>query len=275
MRKSFTVLIVICALVVLTTSSLAIYYRDQAAYFQREYNLALDRLSRMPPVSLAHVSAALPPGQTAEKKPAVARVMDSLSSQRRDTEFPGAEQGNPLSIPGVALPPRNPESERARRRSSDWIENLRTNDPQRYAEFQQRRQSMQENIQNAWTQASDYFMNRDTSRMNPADQEEYKMMIALLGQASSLSQQLQSGLPADVRQQVATDLRSNVVAVMPLLENERNREYYDVAVAMGHNEQDAATMVDYINQIASNTSLRTIIPGARIGGMPGGNPPGR
>jgi len=127
-------------------------------------------------------------------------------------------------------------------------------------------------MQNAWGQATNYFMNRDLSKMSQTDMEEYNTMITLLSQAAALNQQLQSGLPSDVRHQVASNLRSNIVALAPLLENERNREYYDAAVAMGQNQQDAATMVNYINQITSNTSLRAIIPGVRIGGMHGVGP---
>jgi len=158
------------------------------------------------------------------------------------------------------------------------MENLRTNDPQRYAEFQQRREAMQQNMQNAWGQATNYFMNRDTSRMAQSELDEYNTMVTLLSQAGALNQQLQSGLPPEERQQVMANLRSNIVAVVPLLENERNREYYDVARTMGQSEQDAATLVSYINQITSNTTLRTILPGVRMGGMggmPGGmGPPG-
>jgi len=262
---------VIGAVVLLTTSSLALYYRGQAAYFKQEYSAAVERLARMPSVSPIRDATVLSE-KAAQNKTSVSKMAGtSLSSKRQDPELPGAELGKPASIAGVTMPSRTADPERSRRRSSDWMENLRTNDPQRYAEFQQRRQTMQQNIQDAWSRANDFFMSRDTSKMNPADQEEYRMMLTLLGQASTLSQQLQSGLPDDVRQQVAADLRSNVVAVVPLLENERNREYFDVAVAMGQSEQDAATMVSYINQIASNTSLRAIIPGVRMGGM-GGNP---
>jgi len=258
---------VIGFVVLLITSSLAFYYRSQAVFFQREYNAVMAQHERM--------NAAIFPVEPSvsqrerELKPAhVLRKVDRRPSPQPDAQV--VVPVRPVAMADVATSLRSSDSERFRRRPSDWRENLRTNDPQRYAEFQQRRQQMQRNMQNAWTQASDYFLNRDTSAMAPSDQDEYRTMMALLGQASSLNQQLQSGLPSDVRQQVVADLRSNVVAVAPLLENERNREYFDMAVAMGQSEADAATLVSYINQIASNTSLRIIIPGVRVGGIPGG-----
>jgi hypothetical protein len=105
--------------------------------------------------------------------------------------------------------------------------------------------------------------------MDREEQDEYFTMMELLTEASFLNQQLQSELPPEVRRQFSQTLRSNVVAVLPLLENERDREYYDVAIAFGHSEEDAATMVSCINQITSNTSLRAILPGLRGRGLSG------
>ena len=159
------------------------------------------------------------------------------------------------------------------------MDNLRTSDPDRYEQMQQRRRALQQYAQNSWNQTTNYFMNRDTSNMSEPDFQEYTAMLQLLGQTWTLSQQLQSGLPPDVRQEVMSDLRSNVTALVPLLNNERDREYYQMALAMGQSEEDAAALVGYVNQITSNTSLRTVVPGVRGGGGPpggtmsGGPPP--
>lgn len=255
MRKQSTVLTVLSFIVLLTTSSLTIYYRNQALSFQQQYNVANERLKGVPFVPRVEV----------ERQVSVSQLVVPFSNNREPApQVVGT--GSLQLIEGVTPPPRDPEPDRGRRRPSDWMDNLRTNDPQRYAEFQQRRLELQQRMQNAWTQSADYFMSRDTSRMTPSDLVEYNTMTMLLSQAASLNQQLQSGLPPDERQQVMAALRSNIVAVVPLLENERNREYYDAAVAMGQSEQDAATLVAYINQIASNTTLRTILPGVRMGG---------
>ncbi|MEI6563753.1 MAG: hypothetical protein WCO42_05530 [bacterium] len=257
--------------VLLITSSLAFYYRSQAIAYQQDYDEAMARLSQMTAVAVA-TEPAVTREEGVRETPDVSRDADNRPPLRRESESQLAAKEPPPPIAGVTKPPRSAESDRSRRRSSDWMENLRTNDPPRYAELQQRRQTMSQTMQNAWAQANDYFMNRDTSKMAPTDLAEYTTMIKLLGQASSLNQQLQSGVAPEVRQQVAADLRSNIVAVAPLLENERNREYYDAALAMGQSDQEAATFVSYINQIASNTSLRAIIPGIRVGGMRGGGP---
>ena len=273
MRKRSAVLTGVSVVVLLATSSLALYYRSQAVHFQREYSAAMARLDRLNAETVTPAPAASR-GAVARKTPAAPREADAgRPAARPDPEPLVAETNSSAPLADVTMLPRAPEPDRLRRRSADWMENLRTNDPQRYLEFQQRRLEIQQNMQNAWGQTTNYFMNRDLSKMTPADLDEYNTMITLLGQTWALSQQLQSGLPPDVRQQVVATLRSNIVAVVPLLDSERNREYYDTAVAMGQSEQDAATMVSYINQITSNTSLRAILPGVRVGGMPGGVSP--
>lgn len=259
---------------VLTTSSLALYYRSQAVSFEREYRAALGRADRMAAAAAtAETDGARDDRMSRRVSPVKAMDVAPPPVPSRDPAMPTLEAGKTMPIVAAPPPARAPEGERSRRRPSDWMENLRTNDPQRYAEFQQRRQAMQQTMQNAWVQATNYFMSRDTSKMAQAELQEYNTMLTLLSEAGSLNRQLQSGLPPEVRQQVATQLRSNIVAVIPLLDKERNREYFDAAIAMGQSEEDATTLVTYINQITSNTTLRAILPGVRMGGMPGGGPP--
>lgn len=248
--------------VVLITSSLAIYYRGQAMQYYRQYIAAMDLLGRTTdnPVELE------PPVLSVARQTPVPRERAS-EAFRPESSLAVTSPPAPVAYVQVSS---NSLSERGRRGPADWMNYFRTNDPVRYAEFQQRRQEMQQRVQDAWSQSSNYFMSRDTSRMPQAELEEYNAMTMLLTQAATLNQQLQSGLPHDARHEVEAALRSNIVAVAPLLENERNREYFDAAVAMGQSEQDAAKMVGYINQISSNTSIRTILPGVRMGGGGGG-----
>lgn len=271
MRSKTAVLIGIAAVVLLTASSLAVFYRSQAMEYRQKYNETLARLNAM---------------NTSPDEPIAAEPSDEPHRNSRRGPHPGAVGGEPAAPqnapgemasapaqpaevpPGPAAP--TPGGERGGRRSFDWMEMMRTNDPARYAEFQQRRQDYQKSIQSAWNQATNYFLSRDTSRMSSAEVEEYNTMLALLGQTWALNQQLQSGLPPEQRREVVTALRSNIVTIAPLLENERNREYYDAAITMGQSPENAASMVSYINQITSNTSLRAIIPGLRFGGDFGG-----
>jgi hypothetical protein len=252
MFRNYSIIVVSVVLLIMT--SLAFYYRSEAARLQRQYSAALDQLSQM----------------AADAREVSAHEGEPRVAGKRPSPSPAAHAGMTAAPESVAdVPPPAPPkpADRGRRGSPEsWMEAFRTNDPPRYAEFQQRRAEMQQRMQAAWNQSSNYFMSRDTSKMPQAEFEEYTTMTLLLNQAAYLNQQLQSGLAPEVRHQVASELRSNIVAVAPLLENERNREYFDAAVAMGQSEQDAATLVAYINQITSNTSMRAILPGMRMGG---------
>lgn len=253
MRIKQSVWIGIGSISLLLASSLAFYYERQAVHYRREWQAAVNELHRV-------AVTVTVPSPAPETQPPSQPVGPAIGVTPREAPPP---QVPPTAV--AATSPTPSGSDRFRR-PSDWMENLRTNDPQRYAEFQQRRQAMQQNAENAWAQATDYFMNRDTSQMTQSEQEEYNTMLSFLEQAGALNQQLQSGLPPEQRHQVMSELRSNVLAVVPLLDNERNREYYDMALTMGHSEEDAAALVNYINQIASNTTLRSILPGLRMGG---------
>lgn len=255
--------------VAVAACSLALFYRSRASELERQYRLAIAQLDRTADATTA--TAATLASADADGKVSVTPMATDIPSPPVTRPTP-AGPGQPS--PSGASTNARPSSSRSQRRFSDWVEGMRTNDPQRYAEFQQRRQAFQQEMQSAWTHATNYFLSRDTSRMSDAEQEEYQTMLTLLEQTWTLNQQLQSGLSPEARTQAFATLRSNVTAIIPLLNNERNREYYDAALAMGQSPDDAATMVGYINLISSNTSLRTVLPGVRMGGgMFGDGPP--
>lgn len=277
MRTNYLVLIGLGVVILLITSALAMYYRHQAVCFQREWSAAVAQLSRIAAEPVTPQALATPKVEAKLKTPAAQTKADDaglIRTQRPELERQPAETDKPAPPPAVTMPQRSPGPERPRRRNSDWMENLRATDPQRYEEMQQRRREMQQYLQNAWVQTTNYFTNRDTSKMTDPEVEEFNMMVALLGETRALSQQLQSGLPPDARREVVSAVRSNMLVLAPLLDNERNREFYDLAVAMGQIEADAAAFVGYVNQITSNTSLRTILPGIMRGGLPGNRPSG-
>ncbi|OGV64955.1 MAG: hypothetical protein A2498_04115 [Lentisphaerae bacterium RIFOXYC12_FULL_60_16] len=186
----------------------------------------------------------------------------------------------PAPIPAGELPPSPiltvdepppPPRERPRQRGVEWLETMRTNNPERYQAFQQARSNWAQSVQNAWAQKSQFFMSRDTSRMDDAEFEEYTRMVEVMNHTWALGQQLQQeGMLRDERRQVMSTVHSNLVVLAPLLENERDRSIRDLALGMGHTDQDALAFVSYVNRIVSNTSVRAILPGMTgRGGRPG------
>jgi hypothetical protein len=256
------------------TTSLAVYYRGQARHFEGQWSWAVAQLGKMPAVPAAAPSFHVPTPEPRPKPAAVSNATPAI------VQRPAVEaQAEPGAVPApafVAAAPPAPDGQRGGRRGADWLSNLRTNDPQRYEEMQQRRKDFEERVQSAWARSTNYFMSRDTSKMSEPDLQDYSRMISLLDETRTLSDRLQSGVAPEERRQMFAAVRSNMVALTPLLDNERNKEYYDLAVAMGSDEKRAAEFVGYVNQIASNTSVRNIFPALGRGGPggPGGGPGG-
>lgn len=267
MLKGYSIAIVVCIVIAVILATLMLYYRQQAAFYKREWNTAVAQYEQMkpppivtqpPPLFEADYDSSARLAQTNTVVP-----QPPQASDRAATDEPAAEKS-------TATPPRQPEQERSWRRGSNWLESFKAADPKRYEEMQLRRQEMRDYIQNAWVQRTNYFRSRDTSKMTEEELEEYGAMMILLDETWTLSQRLQSGLPFNERYQVMWAVRSNMVALAPMLDDERNHEYYDLAVGMGHSATEASAFVDYVNQITSNTSLRTIFPNVMHGGLPHG-----
>ena len=96
--------------------------------------------------------------------------------------------------------------------------------------------------------------------------EEYSRFVSMLDETRALALQLRAGVPPDQRWQVISAVRSNMTALAPLLNNERDRELFDLATAMGQDAANAAAWVGYVNQITSNTPVRNIFPDMMRGG---------
>ena len=113
MRKQSAMLTVMSVFVLLITSSLALYYRNQAVYFQREYSAAVVRLGR--------VSAA--PRWEVTKTPAAPRDADAGNRplSRREIVPQVAEQDNLAPIASRRLQSRRFPRELPNRSGRDVV----------------------------------------------------------------------------------------------------------------------------------------------------------
>jgi len=256
-------LLLSCAgvLAIATTTSLAVYFGDQAKRLRQERDAAQLELRQLR-MEQASREASIPAQEGSQLAAAAAQA---TSAPKR--EAPQAESVT------IAEPARTETArqERPRRSGSEWLDNLRTNDPSRYETIQKWREDIQTHMETVWSQKTNYFTNRDTSKMTEAEFQEYSLMVKLMNDTWTLGQKLQAGLEHDDRHQVMSNIHSNMTALGPLLENEKNREFRDLAIGMGQTEQQAMEFVGYANQILSNTSMRTMMPGGGrgFGGGPG------
>ena len=266
------------------TTSLAVFYRTRAERFERAWRMAEEQVGRVQAAQVAAGTPALrqPPPRPGAVAGDQARAAEIARLTARIAELESELRSRPPAPPprpgpadtGSATGAGTPPAEAPDRRSGDWLERLRVDDPARFAAMQQRRQEFQQRLQEAWIQTTNHFLNRDTSRMDAQEREEYTRLLTLLDETWALGQRLQSGLPPEERRAVVSAMRSNMTVMAPLLVNERNREIRDLALSLGHSETEAQALVTYVNQIWDNTSLRNLFPGGMGAGRMRGGPPG-
>lgn len=251
----------------LAASVMALYYRSQATGFERKWRQL---------AALYRASQAAGESRNAIQDE-VGGIEEPIPEEVLPPNVPSAQAvaaSSPARVETNSVPRGAEDRGSASRRGGDWLSGFRTNDPARYEAMQKRREEGRQQAERAYAGATNYFLYRDTRNMSEVDKEEFLRMLALMQQTRGVFQQMQAGLPPDERRVAMSTVRSNLVALTPLLDQERDREMFDLAVSMGHNEAEAERMVAYVRQISSNTSLRVIFPdlprrGGRFDGPPG------
>jgi hypothetical protein len=238
--------------VMLVSASVAIHYRNKATHMERELAAVLARAddSRVggeetrqptePPVLGAGIPSRHGDGPTEGISPTglVSRLDgDARPGTQSDEVLPSDDE------PVYVITPKMRE-EAARRRELEGLLRFEAQQP----------------VLDAMTRATNYFANRKTSGMTVEQLAEFDRMVALLGKTVELKQALILGTGMGERARISSAIQSNLVSLAPMLENERNQQYRDLAVAMGHSKADASLLAGYISQIVSNTSINAIFP---------------
>jgi hypothetical protein len=261
----------------LVSGSFALYYHEQATHYRKEWESAMALLgteqsapSTPDSPSLSHADNVVTRRRERTQQKPFAEGGDTLVTRPAQADLDATETEIDSSFPTNDIVGEN----------RDWMETLRRTDParyeaelKRYEETLKRRQKARDNVVVAWNNATNYFANRKTSGMNEKQLAEYNRMLAILNETWAVKQELQGNkLRADDRRQATSLMQSNMVVLAQMLEAERNQEFKDLAVAMGHSETDAAAFAGYINQITSNTTINAIFPDLfqRGGGSRGG-----
>jgi hypothetical protein len=99
--------------------------------------------------------------------------------------------------------------------------------------------------------------------MTEEQQAAHDRMLELLDDTWELSVKLQADLPLDERRSAMRALRDNVVELEPLLEAERNREFYELGRVAGYDEAGAVRFTEYLTNVLQRTSLQSLVPAGR------------
>ncbi len=268
----------IVTVVFLTTSGLAMHFKIRADHFEQHY------LDTVLEAETLRERLNAPRHPVVEPRPVqvvqATEAMDSESLLERIAELEQAvaERDQLITVSQTsrrfAQPPMEEDASEPRERR-DRMEELRENDPERYEELMRRREEMRQRVQDSFARKASHFLYRDLSLMSEAEQEEYQHMLGLLGDTWDLHDRMQEGeLSREDRDELRQAYSENIRSLRPMLSAQRDREFYELGLQLGYNDQSAVEFVDYINNMIDITTLNMWSRGGRRGGFGSGGGPG-
>lgn len=235
---------------------LTFHYRQQSEYYRQQWENALSdpELDTPLPVKpsstrVVTVKAVAPPvadvtvlqTRIGELERQLAGKEAMIASLRQSVAGRTADNPAKMSEPSVFL-------------------SRRTNDVVRQAEFEKQRKESQQKVQNAFARKAAFLLKRDTSKLSEEEKKQYEQMVGLLDETWKMTAQMQSNLSGEQRHQVMHAVRDNITALDPLLTSERNREFYDLGLSLGYNEDEAVQFVSYLTEVIDVTSVSSLFP---------------
>ncbi len=168
----------------------------------------------------------------------------------------------------------NPPPGEAWTNRTNWLEQMKTNDPARYAEIMKAREESRQRLDRSFAEKAAFLLKRDKSKMNETEQQQYDQMVSILTQTWKLSEEVRnSNMPREDRWQTMQTIRDNMRTLEPMMATERDRSFFDVGKRLGYSDGQAESFVQYMNDLIDITSMDTLRRNMRGGGSIGG-PPG-
>ena len=258
----------------LASFAMAVHYRNLADEYRRHGAAAAVRTQPAPEskppaakaVSAAPASAQSRPDNAISGRPSAdAASAATLEMEERIRELEDELDAKNAVIfllqqsSGIA---REEPAERPRR-TGNWLEEMRQNNPGQYAEFTNRRERVRTEMQAAFSERVDHMAALDTSGMTENERAQHQRMTELLNETWLIADQLQAGTPDIDRREHMQAMRRNIRELRPLLTAERSREFYAIGLGLGYPENDAKIFADYITRVIAITSTDTLFRGGR------------
>ena len=267
-KKSTTVVLVIGALILaaLAATALAIRFKvsaDKALETSQLASMELDSLRRQQRSRLSTASrpAVLSP-QVTETLRTDTEAQDALQTRIQELEVALREKEDliaSLQQQATNAPARPPWSRGRRQR----LEELKQTDPEQYQEVMQQQEAARVRVRASLARKAARVLERDTTAMGEEELEEYNLMVTLLEETWTLAEQLRGDLPRDERRTIRRSMAEKMFTLTPMLEAERDREFYDLGMEFGYTEEESREFVTYLNEVIDLTSMRDVWRGMR------------
>jgi len=160
---------------------------------------------------------------------------------------------------------RKKRDDERRRRSQDWrerMERMREEEPERFAEMEQRREEARVRMVQAVSDRSQFLADLDTQGMSEEESQVHAELITRIGVTEAMIDKIQTqGRPSREDFEI---LRDNYRVLGELYEVERDYVLRQVGASMGYEGQETSEFSTYIQDIFDLTS-----PPRPTGGMSG------
>ena len=148
------------------------------------------------------------------------------------------------------------------------MERMKTEEPERYAEMQQRREEFKARMEERKQSKRDFFSSINTATMTPEQRQNHERLVALTERVTEIGEMMMSG-KAENRDELRQEMFESFGELHDLNELERVDLLEQTANAAGYEGDDAALFTEHIEAIIENTSMHG------FGGPPGGRRGGR
>jgi hypothetical protein len=167
------------------------------------------------------------------------------------------------------------EAQEERPRQGSWeerMERMKTEDPDGYAEMQQRRDEFRQRMEQRARDRADFLSAVDVANMKPDQRANHEKLLETVARVNELSaQMMQAGgrVRGEEGEALRQEMGESMAALGQLYDAERQYLFEATAKAAGYSGNDVSTFADHLQSIIENT---TMMPGmgGRRGGPPGG-----
>lgn len=159
-------------------------------------------------------------------------------------------------LKGVPAPPDTASTNAVRR---NWLEEMKTTDPERYQEILDRREQGRQSTRYQIAMRAARFLANDRASLSEEEREQRAIMFSLLDESLTLAEKIRSDMPEQERREVSRALRENMRELSPLMDLERDRELMQLGMDIGYDEANAADFVVLVNEILEMTSVSSML----------------
>ena len=165
--------------------------------------------------------------------------------------------------------------DRGRRRSwEERMEEMRRDNPEQYAEMQQRREEFRRGMERRARDREDFLDAVDVAGMTPEQRQNHEQLLATVARVNTLmADMMENGRPrGEAGEAMRHEMREAMMALGPLYDSERRYLLEATAKSVGYSGSEVQAFTEHIQMIFEHTSM---MPPGGFGSRGGrGGPPG-